>query len=377
MSDSTQAAAGAAAGAAPAIEIRGLKKSYGDFTAIPSLDLTVEEGEFLSLLGPSGCGKSTLLRMIAGFVSQDEGRILVRGQDVTDLPPERRPSNMVFQRYALFPHMTVAENVGYGLKLKGWDRKRIAARVAEMLELVSLPNAGRKMTNEISGGQAQRVALARALAPAPSVLLLDEPLSALDRAVRADLQKQLARIHAETGTTFLYVTHDQEEAMSLSTRIALMEAGEIVQLGAPAELYRRPKGGFAARFIGDINILTCTPDAGAAPIAHWEGLTFGLDAEPKSGAGTVECVFRPEDLVLYAGDRVGAGGAIDAADPAGPSLPVETVDSTYHGFYWVHRVRVERTDHLLTVREMARDSIVTASGRLRVRFPAAGVHRID
>ncbi|GAB7005474.1 ABC transporter ATP-binding protein [Nocardioides sp. AN3] len=350
----------------PAIEIRDVKKSFGAFHAIESLDLTVAEGEFLSLLGPSGCGKSTLLRMIAGFTRPDAGRILVSGRDVTDLPPERRPTNMVFQRYALFPHLSIADNVGYGLRRQGWGKREIGARVAEMLNLVSLSGFGQRLPSEISGGQAQRVALARALAPSPTVLLLDEPLSALDRAVRGDLQKQLARIHAETGTTFLYVTHDQEEAMSLSTRIALMDKGSIVQLGPPHELYRRPHNDFAARFVGDINILTCrVRNEPGQREASWEGITFGLDRPGASGGEELQCVFRPEDL------RLVPPGVEDRR-----SLPVEPVSSSYHGFYWMHEVRVIGTEHLLMVRDVAHES-AAATGQLRVLFPTAGVRSIN
>ncbi|MBX3582774.1 MAG: ABC transporter ATP-binding protein [Rhizobiaceae bacterium] len=243
-----------------AVEIIGVRKLFGATTALERVDFEVGAGEFVSLLGASGCGKSTLLRIIAGFESPSEGRVRIHGEDVTRLPPERRPTNLVFQRGALFPHMTVRENVGYGLKVKGWARTRIDARVEEMLALVRLEGFGDREPGQLSGGQAQRVALARALASEPQVLLLDEPLSALDLKLRQQMQLELRAIQKRLGATFVFVTHDQTEALVMSDRIAIMNNGRIVQHGTPREIYRRPNSVFVSNFIGATNLLRGTVD---------------------------------------------------------------------------------------------------------------------
>ncbi|MEQ1941586.1 ABC transporter ATP-binding protein [Mesorhizobium sp. VNQ89] len=241
-----------------AVEIIGVRKLFGATTALERVDFEVGAGEFVSLLGASGCGKSTLLRIIAGFESPSEGRVRIHGEDVTNLPPERRPTNLVFQRGALFPHMTVRENVGYGLKVKGWERTRINDRVDEMLALVRLEGFGDREPDQLSGGQAQRVALARALASEPQVLLLDEPLSALDLKLRQQMQLELRAIQKRLGATFVFVTHDQTEALVMSDRIAIMNNGRIVQHGTPRDIYRRPKSVFVSNFIGATNLLRGT-----------------------------------------------------------------------------------------------------------------------
>ncbi|SDF12572.1 ABC transporter ATP-binding protein [Limimaricola pyoseonensis] len=239
----------------PAIAARRLTKRFGPIEALKDLSLDIRENEFFTLLGPSGCGKTTLLRLIAGFELPTTGRIELDGEDISGLPPHRRPVNTVFQNYALFPHMTVAENVGFGLKMLGRSRSEIARRSAEMLELVELGAMAGRRVEQLSGGQQQRVALARALAPAPRVLLLDEPLAALDLKLRKAMQLELKKLQAETGITFVFVTHDQEEALTMSDRIAVMRAGEVLQVGSPAEIYDRPAHRFVADFIGEINIL--------------------------------------------------------------------------------------------------------------------------
>jgi ABC-type Fe3+/spermidine/putrescine transport system ATPase subunit len=237
------------------IELRGVTKRFGDVVAVDRLDLGVRRSEFLSLLGPSGCGKTTTLRLIAGFEHPDEGSILLGGADITHRPPYRRDVNTVFQSYALFPHLTVLENVAYGLRQRGAAKADRRRRAREALELVQLPELAARKPRQLSGGQQQRVALARALVMEPRVLLLDEPLGALDLKVRKELQIELKRIQERVGITFVYVTHDQEEALAMSDRVAVMNRGRIEQLGLPQEIYDRPATPFVARFIGETNFL--------------------------------------------------------------------------------------------------------------------------
>jgi spermidine/putrescine ABC transporter ATP-binding subunit len=240
--------------AAAAVSIRDVVRRFGDVTAVAGVSLDVREGEFVSLLGPSGCGKTTLLRIIAGLEHLDDGRIFVAGQDITTLAPHRRPVNMVFQRYALFPHKTVAENVAFALRLRRVSGDEIERRVDAMLDLVRLPGFGDRHIEQLSGGQAQRVALARALVNDPKVLLLDEPLAALDLKLRQAMHLELREIQRRIGSTFVYVTHDQEEALVMSDRIVLMESGSIVQQGKPEEVYNRPATLFASQFLGEANL---------------------------------------------------------------------------------------------------------------------------
>jgi spermidine/putrescine transport system ATP-binding protein len=244
-----------------AIDIRTLSKDFGSgdakVTALDKVSLVIRENEFFTLLGPSGCGKTTLLRMIAGFDFPDDGQVLLHGEDIAPLPPFRRPINTVFQSYALFPHMTVGQNIAFGLRMLGRPKAEIQNRVTEMLELVRMVELKDRRTAQISGGQQQRVALARALAPKPKVLLLDEPLSALDYKLRKDMQIELKRMQAETGITFVFVTHDQEEALTMSDRIAVMSRGKILQIGTPREIYGKPTDRFVASFIGETNFLPC------------------------------------------------------------------------------------------------------------------------
>lgn len=243
-----------------AIDVQSAVKRYGDFTALKTISLTIADNEFFTLLGPSGCGKTTLLRMIAGFESVTEGAIYLYGEEIENLPPNQRPVNTVFQNYALFPHMTILENVAFGLEMRGKSKSEARSRAGEMLELVQLSQFAARKPSQLSGGQQQRVALARALAPQPKVLLLDEPLSALDLKLRKAMQIELKHLQRETGITFIFVTHDQEEALTMSDRIAVMSAGELQQLGTPTDIYERPRNMFVADFIGETNLLEVSVD---------------------------------------------------------------------------------------------------------------------
>ncbi|MDQ0132838.1 putrescine transport system ATP-binding protein [Neorhizobium galegae] len=244
--------------AVPFIRFENITKRFGTFTAVDNLTLDIYEREFFSLLGPSGCGKTTLMRMLAGFEEPTEGRILLQGKDISGVPPYRRPTNMMFQSYALFPHMTVEKNIAFGLEQDNLPKGEIATRVEEMLKLVKLEQFAKRKPNQLSGGQRQRVALARSLAKRPKVLLLDEPLGALDKKLREETQFELMDLQTKLGLTFLIVTHDQEEAMTVSDRIAVMDKGLIMQVATPAEIYEAPNSRYVADFIGDINILEGT-----------------------------------------------------------------------------------------------------------------------
>jgi len=285
-----------------AIEARGIVKAFGQGqTALRALDnvsVAIRENEFFTLLGPSGCGKTTLLRLIAGFEYPTEGAIMLYGEDIAGLPPFKRPVNTVFQSYALFPHLTVAENVAFGLQMLGRPKDEIASRVSAMLKLVHMEELGNRRTDQISGGQAQRVALARALAPGPKVLLLDEPLSALDYKLRKEMQIELKRMQHETGITFVFVTHDQEEALTMSDRIAVMSKGKILQIGSPSDIYDRPADRFVADFIGETNFLGATVVGtrdGFARVKLKSGAEIDASvAEGMTPSGEVTVVIRPE-----------------------------------------------------------------------------------
>lgn len=286
----------------PAVDIRNAVKRYGDFTALQKISLSIHDNEFFTLLGPSGCGKTTLLRMIAGFEDVTEGAIFLYGDEIETLPPHQRPVNTVFQNYALFPHMTILDNVGFGLEMRGASKAKARARAGEMLELVQLAQFAGRKPSQLSGGQQQRVALARALAPSPRVLLLDEPLSALDLKLRKAMQIELKHIQRETGITFIFVTHDQEEALTMSDRIAVMSAGRMQQLGAPKDIYERPHNMFVADFIGETNLLEVSVDAindGRAICHLGGGHELTCPAVDAVGIGSkVHLSVRPERLFL-------------------------------------------------------------------------------
>ena len=282
----------------PMIEIDNVTRAYGDFLALDRANLTIREGEFFSLLGPSGCGKTTLLRMIAGFDNPTSGTISIDGQPMAGIAPNARPTNMVFQSYAIFPHLKVGENVAYGLKKMRLGAVEEKRRVDEALAMVSLAGLQNRGATELSGGQRQRVALARALVMRPKVLLLDEPLSALDYKLRKDMQIELKRLQAATGITFIFVTHDQEEALTMSDRIAVMSSGKILQIGSPWDIYDKPAVRFVADFIGETNFLTATvvtTKSGQAKVRLPSGVTIQASvAEGFAPLGDVTVVIRPE-----------------------------------------------------------------------------------
>ncbi|MBL0370728.1 ABC transporter ATP-binding protein [Rhizobium sp. KVB221] len=292
--------------AVPFIRFENITKRFGDFVAVKNLTLDIYEREFFSLLGPSGCGKTTLMRMLAGFEEPTEGRILLQGKDISGVPPYKRPTNMMFQSYALFPHMTVAKNIAFGLEQDKIPKGEIDARVEEMLKLVKLGEFAKRKPSQLSGGQRQRVALARSLAKRPKVLLLDEPLGALDRKLREETQFELMDIQDKLGLTFLIVTHDQEEAMTVSDRIAVMDKGIIVQVATPAEIYEAPNSRYVADFIGDINIFEGQVIANAGGTGRsglvtldCDGLKVAVEQECAAVSGNaVAFAIRPEKVRL-------------------------------------------------------------------------------
>jgi len=288
----------------PFIRFENVTKRFGDFTAVDNLTLDIYEREFFSLLGPSGCGKTTLMRMLAGFEEPTSGRILLQGKDISGVPPYKRPTNMMFQSYALFPHMSVEKNIAFGLEQDGLPKADIANRVAEMLRLVKLTEFAKRKPSQLSGGQRQRVALARSLAKRPKVLLLDEPLGALDKKLREETQFEIMDLQQTLGLTFLIVTHDQEEAMTVSDRIAVMDRGIVVQVATPAEIYEAPNSRYVAGFIGDINIFEAkvdskTPADGkpAQVVLDCEGLKVTVEQECQAAVGSqVAFAVRPEKV---------------------------------------------------------------------------------
>ncbi|MGL4290007.1 MAG: ABC transporter ATP-binding protein [Phreatobacter sp.] len=334
------------------VSVRALAKSFGAYQALRTVDLDIRTGEFLTLLGPSGCGKTTLMRIIAGLETGDGGTITIDGRDVTHQPPRQRGLGMVFQNYSLFPHMSVAANIGYGLAVKGRPKAEIAGRVAAMLDLIRLPHVADRKPAALSGGQQQRVALARALATEPSLLMLDEPLGALDLKLRRQLQSELKRIHRETGMTFLFVTHDQEEALYLSDRVAVMRDGRIEQLDTPEAIYHRPANDYVADFIGDVTLLTCSADANDHSRGHaegWSGAAPIMLAAPATRA-SFRLVIRPEQVRLAA--------------PSGAGLPAEVEEVINEGSTTLVLLR-SAEGHGLKARLMGRPP-VALSRRARV-----------
>lgn len=339
----------------PLVEFAAVRKGYDGKTVLPGLDLAIREGEFLTLLGPSGCGKTTALRLLAGFETPDAGEIRLDGLCIDALPPERRPVNTVFQSYALFPHMNVADNVGFGLRMQGVPAAERRRRVAEALALVRLEGLESRRPGQLSGGQQQRVALARALVNHPRVLLLDESLSALDYRLRKDMQGELKALQRRLGLTFLFVTHDQEEALSLSDRVAVMRAGVIQQIGTPRDIYENPTNSFVAGFVGESNFLDARVlrRLSAACIeVLLEGHPLGLRcALPVAEGDTVRVLLRPEDL------RVRAADTASTAEP----LRGEILDTRYRGVTLDLVIRLD-SGQTLTASAFFNDAIAGPDG---------------
>lgn len=320
----------------PIIEFQNVTKRFGDFTAIDQLDLKIYEKEFFALLGPSGCGKTTLMRMLAGFESPTEGTIMLDGQNIAPVPPNKRAVNMMFQSYALFPHLSIEENIAFGLKREGMPKNDIADRVAEMLRLTRLEQFARRKPHQISGGQKQRVALARSLAKAPKLLLLDEPLGALDKKLRQDTQFELMDIQEKTGTTFVIVTHDQEEAMTVASRVAVMDHGKLIQVATPDRLYESPATIYVADFIGDVNLIEgkAEPAGEGSYDIHWCESTAPLKATSeteldKGQACTI--AIRPEKVAISREKPADSPNAVQG----------EIIDIAYLGNLSTYHVRLK------------------------------------
>jgi putative spermidine/putrescine transport system ATP-binding protein len=296
----------------PFLSIQSVKKSFGNVAVVKDFNLDVGAGEFVSFLGPSGCGKTTMLRIVAGFEEPSAGKVLIGGKDVTGLKPNQRNIGMVFQAYALFPNLTVAQNIGFGLKVAGVPKAEAQARIDEMLGIIKLPDFGDRYPYQLSGGQQQRIALARALAPKPKLLLLDEPLSALDAKVRISLREEIRSIQKKLGITTIFVTHDQEEALSMSDRIVVMNTGVVEQVGTPAEIYNRPSTVFVSTFVGQISKLAVTVADPAAGTVRLGGQTFAVGRPLDFPAGsTVTLALRPEMIAVRSDAPVTLEGVVD------------------------------------------------------------------
>ena len=358
----------------PSVELRSVSKRFGDLTAVDELSLEISEGEFFTLLGPSGCGKTTTLRMVAGFEEATEGQVLIDGADVAGLPPYKRPTNTVFQSYALFPHLSVSDNVAFGLKRKGVDKAEISRRVKEELERVGLSAEANRRPAQLSGGQQQRVALARALVNLPKVLLLDEPLGALDLKLRKGLQVQLKQIQRDVGITFVYVTHDQEEALTMSDRIAVMSHGRIEQIAEPVEIYERPSTTFVAGFIGVSNLMPGVVKSGGAKgeVLLDSGVTVTASVNGFEQGDRCHAVVRPEKLLIATQDEKD-GGKI-------PSVEGIVESSLYLGTSTQMQVRLP-DDVVMTVLspnsdEAERQSLPGGGARVRLSWAPEHMHLV-
>jgi putative spermidine/putrescine transport system ATP-binding protein len=339
------------------LELNHIHKAYGTSVAVENFTLSVEQGEFISFLGPSGCGKTTTLRMIAGFEIPTSGYITINGNDLTYLPPNKRNVGMVFQAYALFPNMTVAENIGYGLKIAGKSKAEIANRVDEMLALIHLESFGKRYPFQLSGGQQQRIALARALAFQPQVLLLDEPLSALDAKIRVELRQEIRRIQQQLDITTIYVTHDQEEALSLSDRIVVMSQGKVEQVGTPSEIYNLPTTEFVAKFVGQINLLPVEVVDAQKGIVRLGGQIIQAGRFGHLNGNSIRLAVRPEEL---------NPGFVDGAN----NLNGKVESITYLGSIVRIGVEVEGHPISLDVFNERTLKIPTVGDSYQVNFPA-------
>lgn len=343
------------------LSIAGLTKRYGDATALSNVTLDVRRGEFFALLGPSGCGKTTLMRCIAGFETPDAGEIRLGGSDLLSAPPYRRPVNMMFQSYALFPHLDVFENIAFGSRRKGASKETIAARVAELLDMMQLSGFGSRRIDALSGGQRQRVALARALAPGPELLLLDEPLGALDRKLREDTQFHLKEIQRRTGASFMIVTHDQDEALALADRIAVMRNGVIEQIAAPMDIYARPATRFVAGFVGETNLIDgrFALDGGGYFVARFGRIARAHQDLPDGAHATL--AVRPEQMIILRPDA-----PISAS--SGDTFDGRVEDFVFRGESTLLRVRMSDGSLL---RVAGRDGAFAIGDAVRVLFPAS------
>jgi ABC-type Fe3+/spermidine/putrescine transport system ATPase subunit len=346
----------------PLVRLRGISKRFGHVVAVKPLDLEIHSGDFYALLGPSGCGKTTLLRIIGGFTEPTTGTVEIDGVDVTRLGPESRPTNMVFQGYGLFPHMTVRQNIAYGLRIGGVDRDEIRTRVDAIIELVRLGEVAERMPDALSGGQQQRVALARALVMRPRVLLLDEPLAALDLQLRKAMQEELRRIHRSIGGTFVFVTHDQGEAMALANRIAVMDRGACVQEGGPEEIYNAPRTRFISTFIGEANVL---PGRRQAGVVRLDGGAAFPDVGPDE---TVVVVVRPEAILLGKGSLRGGSDVVE--------LEGSLADAVFLGPYVKYRILLDGGEEITAhSSDFALRAALRVGDRLRCGWSLAQ-HRI-
>jgi spermidine/putrescine ABC transporter ATP-binding subunit len=341
----------------PSVEIQDVTKRFGEVVAVDGVSLDIGRGELFALLGPSGCGKTTLLRMIAGFEAPSAGTIRIQGQDVTRVPPHRRPVNMVFQQYALFPHLTVEENVGFGLRYQGLAGREQARKIGEALAMVRLAGLGTRRPDQLSGGQRQRVALARALVLEPQVLLLDEPLAALDPNLRREVQVELKNLQRELGISFVFVTHDREEALAMSDRIAVMSQGRVEQVGSPAGVFEAPETEFVARFLGATNLFTAEvrhqQEDGRLILQLPDGteLAVAVPGPPRLRREPVRFVVRPEKLALRA-----------VPIPGEVSLAVTLEDRVYHGASTEWIVRDRNGERFTVLSQNAGEALPFAPG---------------
>jgi spermidine/putrescine ABC transporter ATP-binding subunit len=348
------------------VELRNVVKRYGEFVAVQGVSLDVQAGELLTLLGPSGCGKTTILRMLTGFLQPDDGEVVIRGQVVNDLPPHQRDTAMVYQNYALFPHMTVADNVAFGLRMRRLAKAEIQRRVGEALELVRLHGLERRFPGQLSGGQQQRVALARALVVRPSVLLLDEPLSNLDAKLREQVRAEIRQVQQALGITTVFVTHDQAEALAMSDRIAVLNHGQVVQVGTPAEVYERPATTFVVDFIGRINLLegeVHAVDQDAIVIRLPDGLQVRTASGLRCSPGERVAVgIRPEQITL---------GAEPPGEAAANVFRATVEDVTYLGENLHYRVRLGPNVALTVIEQNRQHRTLPATEPVAVSFAAA------